>query len=177
MKKFSGKLSRGTFRAGVAILSRIPYRAALGLGSFAGRCVFYLSNRKRVAYADLKAVFGNRFSEKERWRIVRDHYKHLGRTAAEMIRFPRLDRQFLERLVQIHDIERFYGAMDVQKGVILLTAHFGNWELLQIISSILGKPVHVLARNKSRTPIPRLSSTEPWLSRKSLSILLTKLSF
>jgi len=36
----------------------------------------------------------------------------------------------------------------VQKGVILLTAHFGNWELLQIISSILGKPVHVLARDQ-----------------------------
>ncbi len=135
-------------RALVAFCSKLPLETALALGAFASQFAFYFSKRRRVAYADLKSAFGSRYSPAERWRIIRKHYAHIGQTAIEMMRFPKLSRQFIEDYVSIHHVERFYDAIGENKGVILLTAHFGNWELLQIISGVLGKPIHVLARDQ-----------------------------
>ena len=116
------------------------------MASFAGRFAFYVSKRRHSAYADLKSAFGSRLTEKERWQITRDHYAHLGQTAVEMLRFPLLDEHFIEENIHIRHPERFFEAVAENRGVILLTGHFGNWELLQIVSGILGKPIHVLAR-------------------------------
>lgn len=136
-----------------SLLAQLPENLALGVGRFFGLLCFYLSARRRYAYADLKAAFGTRFNEKERWAIVRNHYRHMGQTVIEIIRFPSMDLSYVERKVRIYHRERFYEAIDQNKGVVLLTAHFGNWELLQIISGILGKPIYVLARNQKQVEI------------------------
>lgn len=101
-----------------------------------------------MAYADIKAAFGSRFDEKQRWKIVRDLYCHLGQTGMEVIRFPFLDRRFLEQKIKFHHMERFEEVVRADRGVVLLTGHFGNWELLQIISGLLGKPIHALASDQ-----------------------------
>jgi len=147
-KKLTASLAYAFVRALVAFCSRLPLDKALALGVFTSRFAFHFSKRRRVAYADLKAAFGSRYSPAQRWRIIREHYAHIGQTVIEMMRFPNLSRQFIEDYISIHHVERFYEAIAEKKGVILLTAHFGNWELLQIISGVLGKPIHVLARDQ-----------------------------
>jgi KDO2-lipid IV(A) lauroyltransferase len=151
MRTFLDVVAYGSVRILVVFFSTVPLQTALRIGAFFGRCLFYFSKRRHTAYADLKSAFGSRFNESERWRIVRDHYAHLGQTAVEVMRFPLLDQDFIRSHIRIHHSERFYEAIRENRGVILLTAHFGNWELLQIISGILGKPIHVLARNQKHS--------------------------
>ncbi len=124
----------------------LPLERALLIGRFLGRAAMLFSNRRRVAYSDMKAALGAGFSEVKIKRLVRDHYEHMGQMFIETLRFPVLDKETIERTIHIHNIDRFYSAIARDKGLILLTGHFGNWELLQIVSGILGKPIHVLAR-------------------------------
>ena len=42
---------------------KLPLKTALSLGRLLGRGFFYLSNRRRVAYADIKAAFGPLYDE------------------------------------------------------------------------------------------------------------------
>ena len=132
-------------RGATFILHRLPEPVAYGFGSFLGGLVFYFSGRRRVAYADLKAAFGERFTERERWKVVRDHYRHLGQCAVEICRFPLLDRASVGRDIRVHQIECFYEAIEKKKGAILLGAHLGNFELPQIISGILNFPIYGIA--------------------------------
>lgn len=139
----------GIIRLVSFFLRRMPAGAAVRFGGVAGRVAYVFSDRRRrVAYADLKAAFGERYTERERWRMVRHLYRHLGQMTAEVVRFPILDREAINRHIRLHGIERFYGVIKENKGVVLMTAHFGNWELLQIVSGIIGKPVHVLGRSQ-----------------------------
>ncbi|MBN1688199.1 MAG: mitochondrial fission ELM1 family protein [Candidatus Omnitrophica bacterium] len=137
----------------VGFFNLLPHRIAIGIGSILGRCAYYMSGRRRVAYADLKSALGNSLSEAERWRVVKKHYAHLGKMLVEILRFPSFDQKILDRVVRIHHRERFEEAIQQGKGVVLLTAHFGNWELLQIVSGILGKPMHVLAREQKHSKL------------------------
>ncbi len=140
----------------IAVLSRLPHRLALAIGGLSGVIVFYVTRRRRNAYADLKAAFGSEFNAKERWKIVRDHFSHLGKNAVEILRFPQLDKAFIEKNIFIDHPERFFNLVQENQGIVLLTAHFGNWELLQIVSGILEKPIHVLARKQKYPKLDQL---------------------
>ena len=155
MTEFADKIGAHALRMLAPAVRKLPLETALALGRFAGQCAFFISGRRRVAYADLKAALGNTFDEKQRWKILREHYEHLGMMFMEVLRFPSLDRAAVDRLVVMDHPERFFDAANGEKGVVFMAAHFGNWELLQIVSGILGKPVHVLARNQK---YPRLNA-------------------
>lgn len=133
-----------------SFLAMLPPRVALGIGAILGRFYFLFSKRKHPAYADLKSAFGDRFTPRERWRIVKKHFSHLGQLGVEVVRIPSLNQKFVEGMIDIHNIERFYGSIDEGKGVVLMTAHFGNWELLHSVSAVLGKPMNLLARKQKK---------------------------
>ncbi len=145
-----------TIRFAAGSVQAMPARAALALGRFLGACGYFFSGRRHSAYADLKAAFGARFSPEERWKIVRGHYEHIGQSALEFLRFPLLSLDTVRESVEIRNLERFYDAVNQGKGVLLLTAHLGNWELLQMVSGVLGKPIHALMREQKHSRLNSL---------------------
>lgn len=128
-------------------LQHMDEEKALRWGRRVGRLLYPLSGRRRIAYADLKAVFGSQYTAQDRWRIVRHHYEHLGQMGVELMRLPVFDKRAMERRVRVRNFER-YAETAQHQGAILLTAHLGNWELAQVLSALHGKPLHVLARSQ-----------------------------
>lgn len=141
-------------RAFAVAVRRLSPESACALGRSLGTVAHILSGRRRVAYADLKAAFGARYDAAARRRLVRRHYEHLGLCLIELLRFPLLTRETVERDIAIPELTRFYEAIHQERGVLLLTAHLGNWELLQIVSGIFGKPIYALMRDQK---YPRLN--------------------
>ena len=142
-------------RAFARAVRMLPLAASCALGRFLGRVAWWiLARRRRVAYADLKAAFGTRYDAAGRRRLVRLHFEHMGLSLIELLRFPLLTRESVEHDIAIPELQRFYDAVHQDRGVVLLTAHFGNWELLQIVSAIFGKPIHALMRDQK---FPRLN--------------------
>jgi len=81
--------------------------------------------RKKVVIAQLKLCFPDK-SEREIDDLVRKIYTELGTTVAEVFVF---NDKYFEDKVELEGFEAIDTALGLGRGVIVATAHFGNWEL------------------------------------------------
>ncbi|MCB9800516.1 MAG: mitochondrial fission ELM1 family protein [Candidatus Omnitrophica bacterium] len=130
------------------LVRKVPVGVSLFFARSAACVFFYFSGRRRVAYADLKAAFGKRYDERARWKIVKDHFAHIAQMGIEIMYFSALNPQEFSRKVRWHHLDRFEKTIQKGKGVVLLTAHFGNWEILHFAAVHFAGPVHVLERSQ-----------------------------
>ena len=135
---------------GVAfIMQRIPLRAALLLGALFGRVGYYvLPKRVQTAYVNLRSAFPeSTVRQRKQW--IKQMFSNLGMNGAEMLRFPILTREEVERYVNpIPGGYETYLESRWKGGLILLTQHLGNWELSQMIEGVRKRPITVLARHQ-----------------------------
>jgi len=143
-------------RLAALFFKMIPSGLALYLGRRCGDFVYLVNVKRRsIAYANLKAAFPEKgFCEIKR--LVRRHYQRLGMSVVELLRLPRDVKKYTTRYVQIDNFERIEEAQGKQKGVILLTGHFGNWELSSIAAAAKGKEISVFAREQKYARLNRL---------------------
>ncbi|MFO0600817.1 MAG: lysophospholipid acyltransferase family protein [Myxococcaceae bacterium] len=109
----------------------LPLRAGSWLGERLGRVAFVLARSERQkTLASLATGFPDK-SDAERLELARACFTHIGRSVLEMVCIAQFDARRAE-LVEWEPASR--AAMDAalarQKGVVFVTGHFGNWELL-----------------------------------------------
>jgi KDO2-lipid IV(A) lauroyltransferase len=75
-------------------------------------------------------------------------YDHFGRIFIEIARtYSRRDSRAILSRTQVHGMEILERALEKKRGVIIFSAHFGNWEWIPLIlRDRLGKDVHSIAR-------------------------------
>jgi KDO2-lipid IV(A) lauroyltransferase len=101
--------------------------------SLAGRLMYRLFPfRRRVVLANLRRVYGATLSDEEIVALAQAHYGHLWKLAGEFLRFRWLTRTQQLALVRIENLDAFVAAYEGGKGVLLLTGHFGNWEVATV---------------------------------------------
>jgi KDO2-lipid IV(A) lauroyltransferase len=129
------------------IVLLLPRKLALSLGVLLADLLFSLSQREKArALENLSIAFGREKSPSDILRICRYCFENLGKGLMEVVRFPRLTSENLDRLVAFHGIQNVDSAFKAGRGVILLTAHFGSWELLGASLSLLGYSVNYVVR-------------------------------
>ncbi|MCX5910282.1 MAG: hypothetical protein NTY64_24685, partial [Deltaproteobacteria bacterium] len=122
-KKFS--LSQ---RLILSAINLVPLRMRIRLFERMGLLIYTLDGKhRRIALRNLTLAFPNTDAEKLAV-IARAVFRNLGRVMAEFTFIPRFNKQNLERYVSIEGIENFNQARQKGKGILFLTAHFGNWE-------------------------------------------------
>ena len=83
-------------------------------------------------------------------------FENLGKILFEMAWFLSLDGEKLFRRFRFEGLEHLRSACDEGKGVLALTAHFGNWELLTVVGAIIKQPViHTVYRPLDFRPLDR----------------------
>ena len=98
-----------------------------------GRLLFrVLPFRRAIVLANLRRVYGNTLPESDIVALAQAHYAHLWRLAGEFVRFRWLSAAQKSALVRIENVETFIDAFRQGKGVLVLTGHFGNWEVATI---------------------------------------------
>jgi KDO2-lipid IV(A) lauroyltransferase len=96
----------------------------------AGRFIArFLPLRREVVLANLRRVYGDFVGEAEIARLAASHYGHLWRLLLEFFRFRWLSAAQKMALVRVEGIDNFLAARDQGKGILILTGHFGNWEV------------------------------------------------
>jgi KDO2-lipid IV(A) lauroyltransferase len=146
MPKIRHKFFYALFRVVKGIITHLPRKLCLTLGRFLGRVVFLCDQKhRRIALKNLHMAFGENISFQERKRIARRSFVHFGETLFDFIKFSRLSEQKRERLLSIEGEEHIRAALDKGKGVLVVTAHLGNWEFGIILLSKLGR-FDVIAR-------------------------------
>jgi Kdo2-lipid IVA lauroyltransferase/acyltransferase len=130
-------------RGALMALSLVPDFILYRLGVLGGYLGFLLDRRHvAIAMVNLAIALPDR-SERQRRRIVRDSYLNLGRSGAEYIR---LGGFFYRRLVGRVTYERFQYWEELKRrypgrGIVVLTAHFGNFELLAAAHALHGHQI------------------------------------
>lgn len=134
----------------------LPYRLALFLGQILGDITFgIIKFRKRVALKNLSRCF-TKGSTGELKRICRQSYRNLGKSLVEYALFPKLARKRLSEMVEFDHAEYFDQASKKGKGALLLTGHFGSWELMGAAVSHMGYPVDLLVGEQHNPLTDRL---------------------
>jgi len=96
----------------------------------AGRILFNLFPiRRRVVLDNLHRVFGATVPEEEIRRIAQAHYAHLWRLVGEFIAFSWLSPARRAARARVENPETVIAAHARGKGVIVVTGHFGNFEV------------------------------------------------
>jgi len=81
-----------------------------------------------------------------RERIVTGVFDSVARLVVSFARFPKITRATVDRWVGYEGIENFESAKKKGKGVLVATAHLGNWELSAFAHAYLTGPMHVVVR-------------------------------
>ena len=119
-------LTHDRLSASAVALSR-PAPIAVPL---AGRLLYHLLPlRRAIVLANLRRVYGAALPEADIVALAQAHYAHLWRLAGEFLRFRWLTSEKKSALVRVENIDAFIAAFRQRKGVLVLTGHFGNWEV------------------------------------------------
>ena len=132
------------------LVELLPLSSAQWLGRRLGRFVFgVLCYRRDVTLSNLRRAFREK-TDLELEEIARGAYENIGISLLELLWFPRLTRERVLKAVRFDKPEILTKAYERGKGVLILTAHFGNWELLgQAIYVHFGFPINGLAKTQS----------------------------
>jgi len=110
------------------------------------RVAYYLLQKhKLIALHNLTRSFPEK-SLAENLQIIKDTYANFALTFIEFLQILYLNRGNLDRWVSVKGLEHYEKACNEGKGVLLFTAHFGNWEMGNAALAILSKPPIFMAR-------------------------------
>jgi len=132
------------FLDGVATM---PRGASWRLAELLGRVWYQLDARHRaIALSNLERAWGDELSEKEREIIARRNFAHLARVMLELPYLRKMTAANVDRFATFVGVEHFLTALDRGKGLLFLTSHFGNWELMALAFSLKYRPSHLIVR-------------------------------
>ena len=111
-----------------------------------GLFIYYLDTKHRyVALSNLKMAFGKKLASSDLRNMARRTFMHFGFLLVDIIKFSSLSERSKTALIQHEGEENLIAALQEKKGVILLTAHYGSWEIISFFVSKLGK-LNAIAR-------------------------------
>ncbi|MHB1693443.1 MAG: lysophospholipid acyltransferase family protein [bacterium] len=127
------------------LINALPLNCSLALGRFLG-IAFYKLDKKHAksVFKNLKIAFKDDKSDEELNKIAVNFYKNLGMVFIEIFRLNKYTKENIDDFVETDfgNLKDIYG----KEPILLLTAHFGNWELLAKTFSLKGYIGNVLAR-------------------------------
>lgn len=143
-----------TLCAFIWIVRRLPHAAALKFAGLLGAWV-PLFTRKKTRESSLRCAKILGVSYEEAYKITTGAYRHFAKAAAEFARLPVMVSRIKE-LVRVHGEDNLRSAMDRGKGVILATAHLGNWEYAAAWCAQSGYPINGLGTDQRDDRITKL---------------------
>lgn len=101
--------------------------------SLSGRFLYhYLPYRRAVIRENIEQVFGDKLSEAQKKHLTKAFYSHLATSVKEAIQLRFMSEKKLRERVEVRGYERLLTVAAQNRGVLVLTGHFGNWEFAPI---------------------------------------------
>ena len=140
--RFERSLVRGALR----ILELLPDGSATGFGRGAARLYFvFARSRRRILRENLTRAFPGK-TRAEIARLEKTCAANLGAAFMEFVESANLSREDVLTRVTLAGEENYARARARGKGVFLLSAHFGSWELGAIRAGLIEDPIASVVR-------------------------------
>jgi KDO2-lipid IV(A) lauroyltransferase len=130
---------------GLAVIPLLPRRLCLRLGELFGRAIYLVDRRhRRLALTQLAWVYGPGRATR---RIAHEVFENLGRLIVESFCLARLTPAEVKRRVDFEGMDNLWRALERGRGCLVLTAHFGAFELMPAaVSLAFGRRINIVAR-------------------------------
>lgn len=140
------------FRAVVGLIDVLPTRASIRLAKTLAFVVHRLLPRKltryRVARENIRSAFGDRYDEQRIDEIIYGMWTHLFRVVIEVVQLPRKLRLYnCADIIDFRNRDATVRAMCTGRPVMVLSGHYGNWEMAISTFGMFGFPMGVVARD------------------------------
>ncbi|MDD5042824.1 MAG: lysophospholipid acyltransferase family protein [Candidatus Omnitrophica bacterium] len=133
------------YRLAQSVALALPVKLAYALAVFLADLHYLLAFRdRRFVKNNLKEIFAGEKNIRLD-KISRNVFRNFAKYLVDFFRFERLDRQYISRNIKLENVAYFDQALAKGKGVIVLTAHLGNWELGGVVLAQLGYPFWAVA--------------------------------
>ena len=132
----------------VCVLQALSFQAACAFARFLAWVVYHVDKRhRRVAQENLAKAFPGRFDDAESDRIVRNVYRHFCTVLMEILHIQRkLHVHTWKDYAYLVNGERIIDAMLSGRPLLIVTGHYGNWEMAGYIIGLAGFRTHAIAR-------------------------------
>jgi len=146
-KRLRDHLFYVAIRGLLAVLRVMPRRLSIvGMRLFA-RILFVLAREERQKTTrHLFLALGKGKNSKELKKIARKVFEHFCTAFVDFVRIDKFLANGFRGIVSCEGFENLEEAVKLKKGVIALTGHFGNWELLGAYIVHRGIPLQVVGR-------------------------------
>ncbi|TAL26386.1 MAG: lipid A biosynthesis acyltransferase [Nitrospirae bacterium] len=126
-------------------LAILPFKVSIKAGEMLGLLLFYLwGSRRRIAVENIEKTA---ISHRElAITIARETFKNLGRSFTEIVKIYYGFGKDIIDSVEISGAENFNKARAKGKGILFLTGHCGNWELLGTAVAAKLADISIVAR-------------------------------
>ena len=151
--------------------SAIPRELRRNLLTGMFRLFYHLSPKQRlITIHNLTCAFPEK-SINEIKNIARGAYRTMAITAADFFEIPSLTKDNIGNLVEVVGLEYYTKALEKNRGILLLGAHFSNWELTAVAISLVLKPAVITYRPLDS---PTLDNLVLWVRSCTGNVLIDK---
>jgi KDO2-lipid IV(A) lauroyltransferase len=135
-------------RLAVCIAQALSIEQSYAFARFIAWLMYLVDARHRkVGLENLRLAFGDRHTEAERDRIVRSVYQHFCMMIIEMLHIPRkLHPTTWRDRITLVGHEQVVDRLLAGGPLIMLSGHFGNWEMAGYLFGVFGFPPNSVAR-------------------------------
>ena len=135
----------------------MPRRLAVYVGGWFGLAVWRLSpGDQHRAVRHLGLAFGDKLTHREKLNIGRSFFINSGKNVADVLRFKKHFASQIKPLIESEGMEHFAEAHARGKGLIGVTGHIGNFELMAAYMQSEGYEVAVIGRELYDPRLDRL---------------------
>jgi len=154
MARLSHDIEYVAARIGVAIARSLSPAQADHFGAGLGGLAYYvMASRRRVALDNITRALADEIGHKECQRMVSEVFRNTGRSLIDLARTGEVYRHSPERLFVSGDIDQMRRVHDEGKGGLLVSGHFGSFELWGVWIAIQGFPANFLTGIQSNLRI------------------------
>ncbi len=156
-KRIGYWMLRNTARTIDGLARILPLRWLQAIATGLAYLIYLLwPSRQRLARENIRKVFGEQLSAAQCRRIALQSTINICKTMIELFKMRYMTPEQVKALVALEGAEYLHQALAEGHGAVVLTAHFGNWELGGARFTAEGFPVTVIARDSNEPVCARL---------------------
>jgi KDO2-lipid IV(A) lauroyltransferase len=144
-KRFKNKAIYIFIRTAITFVMKMERGTAIKFFETFGKLGYYLAaSERKKTIKHLTMVFGNQDPDIRIEQMAKDVFLNLARNMVDAIRLQKYDAKSIDSLVSAKGLGKIDRALENGRGLLLLTGHLGNWELLGAYLAFKGYPLHVV---------------------------------
>lgn len=142
-------------KAASYVICLFPHGALLWLGMILGKLYYYAAARQRGRAVNQMMKSLN-ISEARARELTKKSFVNIGRNFLEIMYMPNLSKENFTEYMDLGRMDRLKNAWEEGRGVVILTAHIGNWEWLSAAITFSGIPLTAIIKRQPNEQHTRL---------------------